>query len=388
MNAPLNALPSSPRRRSDHLLSVLGQDARLRFWLLQGLGWGGLCAVTYLSLTLWYSDRQWLHVVHTLVQALLGVAITTPLHSVYRRTRALTLPLQIAIVSAGVIIGALAWTVTRLLAFDWITGETDLWSDLGGWFFGSFMVFAAWTAIYFCVTFFEAMRRARARSTQAEAAFREAQLRALRYQLQPHFLFNALNSIAALVAVRRNDDASEAIERLGALLRHSLSADPGPRVALADELDTARLYLSVEQARFGDRLLCQFDVDEEAARAFVPSFILQPLFENVVRHVVEERAGQTRVNLSARREGGALAITLSDDGPGYARGAANRRPGIGLVNIRERLTSEFGERAQLSLSPGHPNGLTVHITLPFEAPPLVPKAPAMAAVPTADRATR
>ena len=360
--------------RAGRLARRVEQDEGLQFWLCQGAGWIGLCVVTYLSLTLWYSDAHWLHVGHTLVQAALGVAISTPLRPALRAARRRR-PAGLTVIVVACVVGASAiWTVLRLLAFDWITGETDLWSDLGGWFFGSFMVFAAWTSLYFGLGFWKQLRAERTRARRAEAASRAAQLRMLRYQLQPHFLFNALNSVGALIATGRNDAAGEAVARLGELLRRTLSAEPRLRTPLSEEVEAARLYLDVERTRFGDRLSCRFHVAADAASALVPSLLLQPLLENAVKHGIERRTGPVELVVRARTCADGLLVEVADDGPGLgAAGEAGASPGfgIGLANTRERLAAQYGGAASLRLLPNEDGGVTARIVLPLErrAPP-------------------
>ncbi len=173
-----------------------------------------------------------------------------------------------------------------------------------------------------------------------------AQLAMLRHQLNPHFIFNTLNAIGSLVAMRRNDDAETMIDRLSDFLRASLSADARPLATLDDELTTLQNYLDIEAVRFGARLRVTYDHEPGLGAALIPSFLLQPLVENAIKHAVSPALGPVDVSLSARREGDELVVKVADSGPGQAAPAAVGT-GTGLRNVRERLALLYGDRARL-----------------------------------------
>ena len=205
-----------------------------------------------------------------------------------------------------------------------------------------------------------AQERARAGellAARAEALAVDAQLRALRAQLNPHFLFNALHSLGALV---RHDHAraEEALDRLGDLLRYALDEGAGDTVAFADEWRFVRNYLALETLRLGPRLRVEVDLDDEALECRVPPFVLQPLVENAVRHAVAPRVEGGRVTISARVAGGTLVIGVLDDGPGATSEAAERGTGLGLRALRERMAA----RLEIATAPGA--GFRATVTLP------------------------
>ncbi len=205
-------------------------------------------------------------------------------------------------------------------------------------------------------------RRSQERERQAlqlTAHLAQARLDALTMQIQPHFLFNALNSIAALV----HKDADAADEMIGALsefLRCTLHGSARHEVPLAEELEYVRRYLAVEKVRFGEQLHVQVDVPPETFPALVPMLILQPLVENAVRHGLSSATGPARLTIGARREGTRLHLTVADNGPGPGKYSSE---GIGLTNTRARLRELHGEKAQVELRTG--NGCTVEVVLPF-----------------------
>jgi len=199
------------------------------------------------------------------------------------------------------------------------------------------------------------------RAAQLEAQLAQAQLRALQRQLQPHFLFNTLQTISALVH-RDVREADRMIERLGDLLRMTLGAGELLQVPLSRELEHVRHYAAIEQANLGSRLALAVEVSGEAMDASVPSLLLQPLVENAVRHGVAPRASGGRIAIRAWRDGGALEIRVEDDGLGF-RGES--RAGIGLDNTRRRLEQTYGSAHQFIIAPGAAGGTTIYLRLPF-----------------------
>jgi LytS/YehU family sensor histidine kinase len=185
---------------------------------------------------------------------------------------------------------------------------------------------------------------------EAQLTAQQAQLAALRYQLNPHFLFNALNSISALIVTKRNEDAEEMTEKLSSFLRSSLNAEPSELVPLDEELALTEEYLSIESVRFGDRLEIDVQCADDACHALVPSFLVQPLVENAVKHGVARSTTPIEVCIVAALDGNALRITVSND---LAKEATEDLPdsegaGVGIENVRHRLNAVFGKRASLT----------------------------------------
>ena len=185
--------------------------------------------------------------------------------------------------------------------------------------------------------------------SEARSTAQQAQLAALRYQLNPHFLFNALNSISALIVTRRNEDAERMTEKLSSFLRTSLSADPGELVPLEEELSLIEEYLDIESVRFGERLNVSVDCSPDACQALVPSFLVQPLVENAIKHGVAPSRDPTEIAINASVEDGELCIIVRNCIPdGAERAKVRGRPGVGLLNVRRRLEAVYGQRATLA----------------------------------------
>ncbi len=203
------------------------------------------------------------------------------------------------------------------------------------------------------------------RSLDREHSLSQANLAALRMQLQPHFLFNSLNAIAALVHLDP-DAADEMLVALSSLLRLSLETSGEQLLPLSREVEFVRRYLSIEHIRFGDRLCFAFEIAPDTQAALVPAFLLQPLVENSVRHGLEPHGGPGVVKINAHRDGANLRLSVSDNGIGIPAHQPLRE-GIGLSNTRARLRVLFAGDARLELQDGE--GLTVNITLPFRTSP-------------------
>ena len=184
------------------------------------------------------------------------------------------------------------------------------------WYF----LFAAWAAFYVAMSYAEQLRAADRRAAMLAREAQEAQLRALRYQINPHFLFNTLNSLSSLILSQRTDVAERMLMNLSTFFRATLSADPTADVQLEEEIKLQRLYLDIEQIRFPDRLTVEIDVPGGAARARVPVLILQPIVENAVKYGVANRASRSRSASRAYEEAGRLHIKVKDDGEVAPRG--------------------------------------------------------------------
>jgi sensor histidine kinase YesM len=211
--------------------------------------------------------------------------------------------------------------------------------------------------------YYRKYREREVRASQLEAQLARAQLDALRMQLQPHFLFNTLNTISVLMA----EDvalANRLLLRLSDLLRLALRNNESHEVSLREELEFLRNYLEIEQTRFQDRLTVTFKVEEDAVDAQVPNLILQPLVENAIRHAVAAKATSSLVEISAARRNGEVQLQVRDDGPGISSDAVAAN-GIGLRNTRERLEKLYGPFHSFQLTPAQGGGLQVTITIPF-----------------------
>jgi two-component system LytT family sensor kinase len=206
--------------------------------------------------------------------------------------------------------------------------------------------FGLWTAVAIALESSRLGSERDARRSEALVAAREAEVRALHYQINPHLLYNSLNSLSTLILEGRVEQADNMVHQLAAFFRSNLTADPLNDVPLAAEVCNQLLYLRLEELRFGGRLKVAVDIPEALGAHLVPSLILQPLVENAVKHGVHEPGRDTRITITAGPQSGGLFIEVRDNGPG---GVVAPGTGIGLENVRKRLTARYGEKASLQV---------------------------------------
>lgn len=234
-------------------------------------------------------------------------------------------------------------------------------------------VLVYWSLLGVCqaITNFRNSQERERRAAELEARLSSAQLQALRMQINPHFLFNTLNSVAALVYVNPRG-ADEMLGDLSALLRRSLDSMEEQEISLAQELEFIGAYIRIEQKRFGERLRVEQSVPEELMKAMVPAFILQPLVENAIRHGIEPRRGPGLITIEAKRADKHLHLAVRDDGRGLpeADATSSERRGIGLANTQARLQALYGQNQSFSVGKAAPQGCRVDIRLPLHLEPV------------------
>ena len=354
------------------------------FWLLNGIGWLGISLVTYFSLSLPYSQFELSYLVHNVSQSLVGFLLTLPMRWGFRRIWDWPVALRVAMTLVLTLTCAVTWSALRLLLFLAMTQESGLWRDFGGWLFPSIFVFVAWAALYHGIKYYqllqeqreamlelESQQRQRAlQLAQMRAQAQDAQLQLLRYQLNPHFLFNTLNSVMSLITAERADDAGLMLGRLSDFLRFSLEGGNDALVPLSVEMQALKQYLMIEQVRFSDRMKVEFEVDPRVEDLLVPSLLLQPLAENAIKYAIAraERGGIIRV--TARTEQARLIVGVADSGSLRDTMKADTvidddgSPGIGLRNTRERLRNLFSEDFDFSVADSELGGLYFRIAIP------------------------
>ncbi|WDD96893.1 sensor histidine kinase [Thalassomonas actiniarum] len=339
------------------------------FWLLHTAGWFGFALVHYLGSLL--HDSRDIFVIIIFLNAYAGWLFTVPLRYIYRRAWNLS-PLKIAIVVilASYATGVL-WQVVKNFNYWEIYKHgyrPDFWLLYTKSSVWAFYIILSWSGLYFGIKYYQMLQKERQNVLKANTVAHQAQLKMLRYQLNPHFLFNTLNAISTLILVKENDLANGMVTKLSEFLRYSLDKDPMKRVTLQSEIQALSLYLDIEKVRFEERLQVHFNIDEECQQALVPSMILQPLAENAIKHAiaVQEQGGSITVSVS--RFGNDLLIELADDGPGaeIKNGNLFRECGVGLVNSRERLQALYRDNFSLVVSNNQPSGVKVNIRIPYE----------------------
>ena len=237
----------------------------------------------------------------------------------------------------------------------------------------------AWSALYYAINFFLQVEEQNDQLLRLENQATMAQLAMLRYQLNPHFLFNTLNSISTLVLLQQTEPANAMLSRLSSFLRYTLINEPTGRVTVAQEVETLVLYLDIERMRFEERLRTTFRIDADTTPGLLPSLLLQPLVENAIKYAVSPQESGAEITIATQLVGQNLRITVSDTGPGLQSATTSNRlsgvtydggeqvsTGVGLANIRDRLVQAYGENHRFETVEPPEGGFAVVIEIPFE----------------------
>jgi two-component system LytT family sensor kinase len=354
------------------------------FNVLQAGGWGAAYAVCALAAE--QNQGLWPAVFDTLIWAFCGFVVTLGLHHIYRRLRRRHLP--------HVMFAAIALISSVLLAPLWYFMEhvglrvtlpavlhvDSLRSLFSGnasimarepllltqylWPFYSVILFT-WASLYYGINAILDLESERANVVNARKLADTAHLRALQSNLNPHFLFNALNGIATLVREQDSVTATAMVDALSTFLRSTLQRLDTPELRVAEEIELIEQYLRIQRFRFGTRLHAVVEAEREALGALIPTLILQPLVENAVRYSVLPREAGGSLWVSVRKELAVLAVSVEDDGPGLNGGTVDAF-GMGLQNSSERLNALYGAAASLTIgSRTDGTGCAVVIRLPF-----------------------
>lgn len=343
-------------------------DKNRAFWILQGGGWGAYFVLRALG---GLANKMGLtFILPTFVVTLTGFSLTLLMAAAFRRIirmRPIWMwPLTLLILAGA----ALLFSVIEVRFHAWLYEPG--WNPVGIEFFGAILldlsVLGAWTALYYGINYYLLLSAQSERMLKVAAQANAAQLAMLRYQLNPHFLFNTLNSISTLVLLKQTERANAMLSRLSSFLRYSLVGDPTQLVTLAQEVEALKLYLDIERMRFEERLRFAVNVEPRAAQGQIPSLLLQPLVENAVKYAVTPMEEGAEISLDARVAGDRLVVSLADTGPGLNDAAPKPNPGsgVGLANIRDRLAQAYGNDHRFELSPNQPNGLIVTIDIPYQ----------------------
>ncbi|WP_336985324.1 sensor histidine kinase [Altererythrobacter aquiaggeris] len=370
--AVLPALPFRP--------SPFFANKNRAFWMLQLSGWAGyflLRTVTALA-----NQQPVSILVILLIGAVTGFSISLILSVIYERLIGLRPLITWGVTGVVLVVAVSTYAFIEAWVFSLFRPATEssfLQLILGIYFLPATLL-GGWSALYYAINFFLQVEEQNDQLQKLEMQATSAQLAMLRYQLNPHFLFNTLNSISTLVLLRQTAPANAMLTRLSSFLRHTLVNEPGSKVTLAEEIDTLQLYLDIERMRFEERLRTEFRISPEAAKACLPSLLLQPLVENAIKYAVGPQEEGAQISLTAQLVGKRLRIAVSDTGPGLQSGGDRpilpaamtgegrvESTGVGLANIRDRLAQAYGEDHLFEIRTPPEGGFTVIIELPHES---------------------
>jgi ABC-type multidrug transport system fused ATPase/permease subunit len=343
-----------------------------RFWLIYSVAWLPYAAsyvslfVTHLGRTLFGAIEG--SILNVLPAALLGVGVVAVSERIAwspnRRYRFLSAHLVMASLYVLLWMDAVPFlnALGQLLRYGSWSFRRE--GSFQGGFFTGLLIYVTIAGIVYAVQTTERLRIEEARATRAENLRTRAELEALRAQLNPHFLFNTLHSLMALV---RHDPvaAEDALERLASLLRHTLmTMKDAEDVVLSDELDFIENYLALERLRLGDRLRFEKNIQAESLGCYLPPFTLQPLIENSIRHAIAIQPQGGFLQIKTERRNGILRLEVLDDGPGADPHAVETSNGIGVRTVRQRLMARYGDQASFRLQTQPGKGFSVHMELP------------------------
>ncbi len=343
------------------------------YWWCQVAGWGVYFIVNVFT-SQGFVTLSWQLVSGYFVLSLLGILFTHGLRGFLLRRGWLELPLPKLIPRVVISNFILALFLVGLVTLYFIAvpprghsyGNHGLTALVATWVvfvFNDFIILTLWSGIYFGFAFFKRQRRMEIERYQAQTALAEAELRGLKSQLNPHFLFNSLNSLRALV-LEDPARAQDAVTQLAAILRYHLQSGERSLVPLAEEIATVEQYLALELIRFDDRLTIERAIAPEALPFLVPPLALQALVENAIKYGVSRDAGAAVILLAVQRNGASLEISVRNTGALRAP-AASASTGLGLTNLRTRLRLLFADRASLLLREPEPGWVEARLSLPL-----------------------
>jgi len=366
------ALPDGEHRRLPDLGIAI--KSIIAFWLLY------IALITLRAVVLQYHDfweMLWRRSLAAFVGSLITFLVYLAMVPVWRRSlRAKAVVAAFLCLPASILFSAFNYFMFYVYApLDAAKDEPSmagmsawemLWRSVAESALSWYFIFAAWAAVYVAMSQAKQLRAADRHAAMLAREAQEAQLRALRYQINPHFLFNTLNSLSSLILSQKTDVAEQMLMNLSTFFRATLSADPTADISLDDEIKLQRLYLDIEQIRFPDRLTVAVDVPDALRTTRVPVLILQPVVENAVKYGVARSRRHVTVRISAYEEAGRLHIKVKDDGeiPADEFEPGEGSTGVGLKNVCDRLIARYGSRAGCMHGPDPEGGYTVHIYMP------------------------
>jgi signal transduction histidine kinase len=373
----------SRSRRAAHWFFV---EKERFFWFLQISGWLGFFVFHVLAVSSLVAGWTPQSVAYSIAMSIVGLLTTSiVLRPIYRFARRQNPAALLLIAISTTLAATVAMSLAKLQTFILIFGEEwilNRGADLGSMNIlmlirpdlpPNFFLLMSWGGFYFGINYYLKLRDESERALMSARLADQAQLKMLRYQLNPHFLFNTLNAISTLVLEKDGRQANQMLTKLSAFLRYSLDSDPLQKTSLAEEIRALQLYLDIEKTRFADRLKIALDIEEEALDARVPSLIMQPAIENAIKYAIARMETGGEIGIVAKRDSDMLVLQVCDNGPSAPENPetllSDANAGVGLINMRERLAHLYGARQSFSLSRREPSGLCVTMRIPLEMIP-------------------
>ncbi|MDB5699736.1 MAG: sensor histidine kinase [Alphaproteobacteria bacterium] len=345
------------------------EDKNRAFWILQSAGWAGYFVLRTLSGVA--NSFGFAFVLHTALLTATGYSMTMLMAAAFRRLIRLRPIITWATSIVLVLIASASFSAIETWSHATFVrpGLRPQGIEFLSAILLDFSLLAAWSALYYGINYYLILEKQTDQLLELEHQASAAQLAMLRYQLNPHFLFNTLNSISTLVLLKQTERANAMLSRLSSFLRYTLVNEPTGQVTVAQEVETLKLYLEIEKMRFEDRLRPHFHIDPAASKARMPSLLLQPLIENAIKYAVTAQEEGADISVDARKLGARLLISVSDTGPGADGQTLNPgqpSTGVGLANIRDRLAQAYGADHRFETQTNTDGGFGVIIEIPYQ----------------------
>jgi len=353
-----------------------------QFWTLQIAGWLGYAVVVFLAIIQpqisepdFNSEGQFINLV---VETLSGFTLSyfqwlfiqKIVHLPLKKTLLFSF---ISAATLGVVFNIIKLSVFKVVVYQQHWNEAWNMLEFGGWLLFSLTTMLVWTSIFFIMLYNTKLQKEHEMLLRAQTAAKDAQLQMLRYQLNPHFMFNTMNAISTLIYKNENDKANEMLDKLCEFFRYSLDKHDKSKTSLRKELELLDLYLSIEKVRFAQRLQIDFDIEAQTKNCQVPNMLLQPLVENAIKYAIEPSKEGGTIRISTQKVGHKLVLLVIDSGK-EIKGKSNDGFGIGISNTKARLDAMFNGDYQVNITQygdegsGAKNqvGTKVFISIPFE----------------------
>ncbi|MEM0910307.1 MAG: histidine kinase [Pseudomonadota bacterium] len=371
------------------------KEQKPSFWLLHLLGWLGYIVIFSFDNLLFTQkpDMDPIVIVALICSATIAAILTLPLRYIFQRCWQLPPKLLITVITVCCLSAALLWTPAKNTTMWYFVGsekmhveekmegenatqmkekmhkELDFFAYLNGLSYSFFMIMV-WSTLYFGINFHYRLIAQKQLHLEAVRLSHSAQIKMLRYQINPHFLFNTLNAISTLVSIESKEKAKGMLVRLSTFLRFSLDNDPEKKIPLREEIKACMLYLEIEKMRFDDRLSISFKIEQEAEDLFVPSLILQPLIENSIKYAIANMTEKGCIEIVAKIENKHLHLSVADNGPVLKKKPSiskEKDSGVGLTNIKERLKVLYPHKHNFICGINKPSGFKVDIWIPAQS---------------------
>lgn len=364
----------------DHHASTLELEPKVfskqshQFWILQITGWLGYAVVVFLAIIRPQIDQESFNLVGQIVNLFIetcsGFLLSYFQWQLIRKIVHLPLNKTLFLSFGSAAILGLVFNIIKLSTYKVIVYQqqwNEAWDmlEFGGWLLFSLTTMFVWTSIYFIMLYNTKLQREHEMLLRAQTAAKDAQLQMLRYQLNPHFMFNTMNAISTLIYKNENETANEMIDKLCEFFRYSLDKNDKSKTSLKRELELIDLYLSIEKVRFANRLSVEINICADVLDCQVPSMLLQPLVENAIKYAIELRKSGGKIRIIAKKQSERLVVQVADNGQETPAKVSDGF-GIGMTNTKARLNAMFNGDYQVDITEIKEGGTLVTISIPYE----------------------